>query len=83
MDVFLDFVFLVHLLLFNRVMDQFKFASMGDLPQLRVALTVDNVNDGDENGLVGGGGGGASEAKEANKSRPLCFLELVLRYRMF
>jgi ankyrin repeat protein len=31
-------------------MDQFEAAQHGDLQQLRVALTVDNVNDGDDDG---------------------------------
>jgi ankyrin repeat protein len=35
---------------FNRVMNQFKAALYGDLQQLRVALTVDNVNDVDVHG---------------------------------
>jgi ankyrin repeat protein len=47
MDVVLDFVFLFvcsHDVMFNRVMDRLKAAQEGDLPQLRVALTADNVN---------------------------------------
>jgi ankyrin repeat protein len=34
-------------LLFNRVMSQFEAARIGDLQQLRVALTAGNVNDVD------------------------------------
>jgi hypothetical protein len=52
--LFFDFYFLVrfvaHTVLYNRVMDQFVAAKMGYLQQLRVALTVDNVNDCDEYG---------------------------------
>jgi ankyrin repeat protein len=48
MDVVRSFI--PQTLLFHRVMDQFEVARDGDLQQLRVALTVDNVNDGDECG---------------------------------
>jgi hypothetical protein len=52
MDVVFDFVFLwlSHTPLFNRVMNQFEAAEMGDLQQLRVALTVNNVNAVDSDG---------------------------------
>jgi hypothetical protein len=38
----------------HRVMDQFKSARDGDLQQLRVALTVDNINNVDAYGVSGG-----------------------------
>jgi hypothetical protein len=41
-------VVVAHIVLFNRVMNQFDAAENGDLQQLRVALTVENVNDGNE-----------------------------------
>jgi hypothetical protein len=44
--------FVAHTLLFNRVMNQFEAARVGDLQQLRVALSVDNLNDGDEYGCT-------------------------------
>jgi ankyrin repeat protein len=39
------FSFVSHTVLFNRVMDRFKAAQRGDLQELRVVLTIDNVND--------------------------------------
>jgi hypothetical protein len=61
MDVVFDFCFSClftpfnrvessHTLYFNKVMNQFLAARHGDLQQLRVALTVDNVNDVDGDG---------------------------------
>jgi ankyrin repeat protein len=41
-----------HTPLFSRVMNQFYAAGKGDLQQLRVALTVNNLNDDDYDGLT-------------------------------
>jgi ankyrin repeat protein len=47
---FSSWCFVAHTVLFNRVMNQFEAAQVGNMQQLRVALTVDNVNDADYDG---------------------------------
>jgi hypothetical protein len=50
MDVAFDFCDHAGLSHTTKVMDQFDAAREGELQQLRVALTVNNVNDLDEDG---------------------------------
>jgi hypothetical protein len=45
MDIFVFCFAFAHTVSFSRVMDQLEAARDGDLHQLRVALTVNNVND--------------------------------------